>query len=73
MGSNSTFAADRWQIDRWFGSPDMVVVTAAEVPALAIATVAGHPRFASSPLCVVADRAAKRLVVIPGWEIFRSY
>ncbi len=51
----------------------MVVVTAAEAPALAIATLAGRPRFASSPLCVVADRAAKRLVVIPSWEIFRYY
>ena len=43
------------------------------VPALAIANLAGRPRFASSPLCVVADRAAKRLVVIPSWEIFRYY
>jgi hypothetical protein len=67
------FAADRRQIDLWFGPPDMVTVMAAEVPALAIASLAGHPRFAGSPLCVVADRAAKRLVVIPGWEIFRYY
>jgi hypothetical protein len=72
-GPVSTFAAHQWWIDRWFGSPEMVVVTAAEAPALAIATLAGRPRFASSPLCVVADRAAKRLVVIPSWEIFRSY
>jgi hypothetical protein len=72
-GPVPTFAANRWQIDLWFGSPDMVVVTAAELPALAIAPVAGHPRFAGSPLCVLADRNAKRLVVIPCWEIFRSY
>lgn len=72
-GPSPKFAADRWQIDLWFGAPDTVTVTAAEVPALAIATLAGHPRFASSPLCVVADRAAKRIVVIPSWEIFRYY
>ncbi len=72
-GPVAKFAAHQWWIDLWFGSPDMVVMTAAEAPALAIATLAGRPRFASSPLCVVADRAAKRLVVIPSWEIFRYY
>jgi hypothetical protein len=72
-GPVSKFAAHRWWIDLWFGPPDMVMVTAAEVPALAITTLAGHPRFADSPLCVIADRAAKRLVVIPSWEIFRHY
>jgi hypothetical protein len=72
-GPIPTFAANRWQIDLWFGPSDIVTVTAAEVPALAIANLAGRPRFASSPLCVVADRAAKRLVVIPSWEIFRYY
>jgi hypothetical protein len=51
----------------------MVTVTAEEIPALAIATLRGHPRFASSPLCVVADRSASRLVVVPAWEIFRFY
>ena len=64
-GPSPKFTADRWQIDLWFGAPDTVTVTSAEVPALAIATLARHPRFASSPLCVVADRTAKRIVVIP--------
>jgi hypothetical protein len=72
-GPSPKFAANCWQIDLWFGGPDTVTVTAEEVPSLAIATLAGHPRFASSPLYVVADRAAKRIVVIPSWEIFRYY
>jgi len=69
-GPVPTFAAKRWH-NLWFGPPDVVTVTAAEVPALAIADLAGRLRFAGSPLCVVADRAAKRVVVIPSWEIFR--
>jgi hypothetical protein len=72
-GPNPHFAEDQWRIDLWFGPPDMVTVTAEEIPALAIATLGGHPRFASSPLCVVADRSALRLVVVPAWEIFRFY
>jgi hypothetical protein len=44
-----------------------------EVPAFSVATLAGRPRFADSPLYVVMDWAYRKLAIIPCWEIFREY
>ncbi len=72
-GPEVRFSENRWQIDLWFDRAVLAVVTAEEIPALGVETLAGHPQFASSPLCVVADRPARRLAVLPCWEIFRFY
>jgi hypothetical protein len=72
-GPEVRFSENRWQIDLWFDRAALAVVTAEEIPALGVETLAGHPQFASCSLCVVADRPARRLAVLPCWEIFRFY
>jgi hypothetical protein len=67
------FPRDQWRIELWLDRSGTVVVTAEEIPALAIATLAGYPPFQSAPCCVVADRRARRVVVVPCWEILRFY
>ena len=67
------FPRDQWRIELWLDRFGTVVVTAAEIPAIAIATLAGYPPFQSAPCCVVADRRARRVVVVPCWEILRFY
>jgi hypothetical protein len=62
-----------WSVDLWISCPETVIVTTAEFPALAIATLALYPRFATVPLCVMADRRAGLLLIVPCWEIFRFY
>jgi hypothetical protein len=65
--------AGEWSVDLWICHSETVIVTTAEFPALAIATLALHPRFATAPLCVMADRRAGLLLIVPCWEIFRFY
>jgi hypothetical protein len=67
------FLGNQWSIDVWFGSGADRITTAAELPALAIATLAEHPQFADSPLYVLRDPDAGRVVAIPCWETFRVY
>jgi hypothetical protein len=67
------FLGNEWRIDVWFGSGADCITTAAELPVLAIDTLAEHPHFADSPLYVLRDRDARRVVAIPCWEIFRVY
>lgn len=62
-----------WSVDLWISCSETVIVTSTEFPALAITTLALHPRFATAPLCVMADRRAGFLVIVPCWEIFRFY
>ena len=58
-GPSPKFAADRWQIDLWFGAPDTITVTAAEVPALAIATLAGRTRALPARRCAWSQIASQ--------------
>jgi len=72
-GYERRFLGNEWSVDVWFGIGAERITTAAELPALAIATLAEHPHFADSPLYVLRDPAARRVVAIPCWEIFRAY
>jgi hypothetical protein len=72
-GPEVHFAANRWQIDLWFDRRELVITTVAERAPLAITTLAPYPRFAHTPSCVVVDRRARWVVVLPCWEIFRYY
>jgi hypothetical protein len=71
--STVCFPGYEWRINLTFGRSGMCVVTAKDLPALAITTLAGKRRFADSPLCIVVDEQRKRLVILPCWELFRFY
>jgi hypothetical protein len=66
-------APKEWTLYLWFGSPDMCVASVDDVPALAIATPPEEQSLARSAFCVVLDRSARRVAIIPCWEIFRYY
>ena len=72
-GPAPRFSEHEWAVDLWVSRSETAVVTAAEIPALTIATLADHPPFGLTPFCVMADRRARRLVVVPCWEVFRFY
>jgi hypothetical protein len=67
------FPGYEWRVNLAFERSGMCVVTAKDLPALAITTLAGRRRFADSPLCIVVDERRKRLVILPCWELFRFY
>jgi hypothetical protein len=67
------FSGHEWDLDACFGFSDTCVITAQEAPVFAISALAGQERFADSPLYVVFDYEARKLLIIPCWEIFRFY
>jgi hypothetical protein len=67
------FPTHEWHVDFWVDRYEMAIVTADEIPALRLPSLREYPSFAQSPFCVLADRPAARLLIIPCWEIFRFY
>jgi hypothetical protein len=66
-------APKEWTLYVWFGGPDTCVATVDDVPALKIATPPHEQSLARTAFCVILDRPARRVAIIPCWEIFRYY
>jgi hypothetical protein len=70
-GPRIYFAAHMWDISCWVDRAQTAVMLPEEIPALRLATLTAHPHFANTPLCIFADRPARRLLIVPCWEILR--
>jgi hypothetical protein len=66
-------APKEWTLYAWFGGSDTCVATIDEVPALSIALPPEEESLAGSAFCILFDRPARRIAIIPCWEIFRYY
>jgi hypothetical protein len=64
--------ARRWALYAFF-DPQTPILTPEELPMLAVFVPPEAPSATSTPFCVVMDDAARRIAIIPCWEIFRFY
>ncbi len=67
------FFAHEWSVDFWLNHSEIHLASAQDYPWLTIATLAGYEHFMQSAECLIIDRAVKKLLIIPCWEIFSWY